>query len=185
MSVGQCGSVADAVDASKDEVPCAVSPSPMPQHHVSVAGVVVDPEGRVLAVRRRDNGAWELPGAVLERGELVEDGLARGIKEEAGVLVDVVRLSGVYKHIARGIVAIVFYCELAHELETDWAETVGVRWMDRIEVADRMTPVFAQRVLDALDRGSNSAPAVRHHDGGHSSRRCTCPSRTSTVLGAD
>lgn len=38
----------------------------MPRHSVSVAGAVVRGDGRGLAVRRADNGRWELPGGVLE-----------------------------------------------------------------------------------------------------------------------
>jgi len=40
-----------------------------PEHSVSVAGVVVDDQDRVLVIRRRDNGHWEPPGGVLELDE--------------------------------------------------------------------------------------------------------------------
>lgn len=40
-----------------------------PLHSVSVAGVVVREDGRLLAIRRADNGTWELPGGVLELHE--------------------------------------------------------------------------------------------------------------------
>ena len=41
----------------------------MPKHSVSVAGIVVDDHGRVLVIRRDDNGRWEPPGGVLELDE--------------------------------------------------------------------------------------------------------------------
>lgn len=137
----------------------------LPRHFVSVAAVIVDDDERALAIRRRDTGAWELPGGVLETGESIEDGLAREVREEAGVAVDVLRLSGVYKHIERGIVSLVYVCRKQQDAPTNWAETVGVRWMDRAEVAERMAPVFAARVFDVLDREAAEGPAVRHHDG--------------------
>jgi 8-oxo-dGTP diphosphatase len=37
-----------------------------PKHSVSVAGVVIDEDERVLLIQRRDNGHWEPPGGVLE-----------------------------------------------------------------------------------------------------------------------
>ena len=37
----------------------------LPQHYVSVAGVVLDAAGRILLIRRRDNGEWQIPGGVL------------------------------------------------------------------------------------------------------------------------
>jgi 8-oxo-dGTP diphosphatase len=43
--------------------------SDTPKHSVSVAGIVVRDDGRILAVRRRDNQYWEPPGGVLELSE--------------------------------------------------------------------------------------------------------------------
>lgn len=137
----------------------------LPRHFVSVAAVIVNDDDRVLAIRRRDNGAWEPPGGVLQPHDFFEDGLAREIEEEAGVDVEVLRLSGVYKHVDRGIVALVYHCRYRGDRATDWAETVGVRWMDRAEIARRMDRVFAARVFDALDGDPSAGPAVRHHDG--------------------
>lgn len=76
-----------------------------PLHSVSVAGAVIRDDGRFLAIRRRDNGTWELPGGVLELDETPEDGVVREVREETGILVKVDRLTGVYKNMARGIVA--------------------------------------------------------------------------------
>lgn len=81
-----------------------------PMHSVSVAGVVVRDDGRVLAVRRRDNQHWEPPGGVLELVETFDQGVRREVFEETGIKVRVERLSGVYKNMPRGIVALVFRC---------------------------------------------------------------------------
>lgn len=62
-------------------------------HSVSVAGVVVDGDGKVLVIRRRDNGRWEPPGGVLEIGETFEDGVRREVHEETGLWVRVDRLT--------------------------------------------------------------------------------------------
>ena len=45
-----------------------------PKHSVSVAGIVVDDQDRVLVIQRRDNGHWEPPGGVLELDEAPADG---------------------------------------------------------------------------------------------------------------
>ena len=80
------------------------------RHSVSVAGVVIDEDGRALIIQRRDNAHWEPPGGVLERNETVTDGLLREIKEETGLTVEPVALTGVYKNMSRGIIALVFKC---------------------------------------------------------------------------
>ena len=66
-------------------------------HSVSVAGVVIDEDGRVLVIERRDNGHWESPGGILELGETFEEGVRREVLEETGVQVSVGALTGVYK----------------------------------------------------------------------------------------
>ncbi|MFE4362517.1 NUDIX hydrolase [Kitasatospora sp. NPDC056800] len=142
----------------------AADSSPAALHSVSVAGVVVREDGRVLAIRRADNGTWEPPGGVLELAETVEDGLCREIREETGIEVGVDQLTGVYKNMVRGVVALVFRCHPTGGAERLSSESTAIAWLAPDEVADRMAEVYAVRVLDALHPG----PArVRSHDGRH------------------
>lgn len=133
-----------------------------PRHSVSVATAVVDGEGRVLAIRRRDNGKWEPPGGVLELDESIHDGLVREVQEETGLTVRPGPLTGVYKNMARGIVALVFRCSVVEGSPATSAEAVEVRWMSPDEIRDHMDEAYAVRMLDALLDGP---PAIREHDG--------------------
>ena len=38
----------------------------LPRHSVSVTGIVLRDDGRVLAIKRHDDGRWVPPGGVLE-----------------------------------------------------------------------------------------------------------------------
>ncbi|MER6252446.1 NUDIX domain-containing protein [Streptomyces sp. NPDC001584] len=140
----------------------ALSTRSMPRHSVSVAGVVVRDDGRMLAIRRADNGTWELPGGVLELTEVPEDGVRREVLEETGIHVEVGGLTGVYKNTAAGVVALVFRCKLSGGAERVSEETTAVQWLTPEEVSERMSEVYAIRLLDALD---GSGPHVRSHDG--------------------
>ncbi|AIV35501.1 NUDIX hydrolase [Streptomyces sp. CCM_MD2014] len=137
----------------------------MPLHSVSVAGVVVRDDGRVLVIRRADNGTWEPPGGVLELDERPEDGAVREVLEETGIRVSVERLTGVYKNVSRGVVALVFLCRPIDGAERTSSESTAVEWLTAEEVEKAMGEVYAVRVLDALDVAS--APHVRSHDGRH------------------
>ncbi|WP_090609606.1 NUDIX hydrolase [Mycobacterium lentiflavum] len=132
-----------------------------PKHSVSVAGIVVRDDGRVLVIRRDDNGHWEAPGGVLELDESFEDGVRREIREETGLEVTVERLTGVYKNLTHGIVALVYRCRPTEGITHPTAEAHEVGWMTREEVKSAMNPAFAVRVLDAFDDDTHS----RVHDG--------------------
>lgn len=132
-----------------------------PRHSVSVAGVVVRDDGRILVIQRRDNGHWEPPGGVLELAETFDEGVRREVAEETGVQVEVEQLTGVYKNVKRGIVALVFRCRPAAGVATVTDESRRVAWFSPDEVRQHMTPAYAIRVLDALDGGV----ATRAHDG--------------------
>ena len=76
-----------------------------PHHSVSVAGIVVREDGRILTIQHRDTDQWEPPGGILELDETFEDGVRREVAEETGVAVEVERLTGAYKNLSRGVVA--------------------------------------------------------------------------------
>ncbi|WP_431998864.1 NUDIX hydrolase [Sphaerimonospora mesophila] len=134
------------------------------RHSVSVAGVIVDDRGRVLLTQRADNDQWQAPGGVLELNEGITDGLRREVSEETGLTVEPVALTGVYKNMTRGIVALVFRCRPTGGQLTINDEVQRFHWATPDEVRQMVTEAFAVRVLDALHEG---APAIRQHDGVH------------------
>ncbi|MEV1291927.1 NUDIX domain-containing protein [Pseudonocardia sp. NPDC049635] len=128
---------------------------------MSVAGVVVNDDDQVLVIQRRDNGRWEPPGGVLELDESPEAGVAREVLEETGIKVEVGQLSGIYKNMSRGIIALVFRCEPVAGQERATDESLDVRWISLPEVTAAFSPAYAIRVLDAFEPGVS----VRTHDG--------------------
>jgi 8-oxo-dGTP diphosphatase len=132
------------------------------RYSVSVAAAVVREDGRFLAIQRRDNRHWELPGGVLEPGEEASAGAVREVEEETGLVVEPIRLSGVYQNVARDIVALVFLARyVSGELRTS-DESVRVGWLAEDQVRDLMTEAYAVRLLDAQQKGDTP---VRAHDG--------------------
>jgi 8-oxo-dGTP pyrophosphatase MutT (NUDIX family) len=133
-------------------------------HSVSVAGVTLHENGSILCIRRRDTGAWQIPGGVLERGETIHAGLCREVAEETGALVRPVRLTGVYLNLPLGVVAMVFLCDLPEgPIAAATEEAAEVGWLSPAQVQARFVPAFAVRVNDAL--AGQGEPFVRAHDG--------------------
>jgi 8-oxo-dGTP diphosphatase len=74
----------DATYAGGMRVPC-------------VGAVILDPDGRLLLIRRSHppaEGAWSIPGGRVEPGESDTEALAREVLEETGLAVTVGRLVG-------------------------------------------------------------------------------------------
>ncbi len=133
------------------------------RYSVSVAAAVVREDGKFLAIKRRDNGRWELPGGVLEPGETASAGVVREVEEETGLLVEAVRLTGVYQNMARDILALVFLARQVSGNPRTSDESVQVDWLTTDQVRARMTEAYAVRLLDALQ--ADDVTPVRAHDG--------------------
>jgi 8-oxo-dGTP diphosphatase len=133
------------------------------QHSVSVAAVITDDHGRALLIQRRDNQHWEPPGGVLELDETIEDGLRRETREETGLDIQPIALTGVYKNMPRGIIALVFRCKATGGSLTFSDEVTAFRWASETEIAELAHEAYAIRVLDAMHH--DHAPAIRAHDG--------------------
>ena len=62
---------------------------------VSVIGVTS--EGKIILIRRRDDGKWALPGGLVDWGETIAQSVHRELREETGFgVVELIRLGGVY-----------------------------------------------------------------------------------------
>jgi 8-oxo-dGTP diphosphatase len=68
---------------------------------VGIGGVIIE-DGRTLLIRRGSEplrGEWSIPGGTLELGESLEEGVARELLEETGIVVRIVELIEVFDRI--------------------------------------------------------------------------------------
>jgi mutator protein MutT len=132
----------------------------------SVNAIIVNTQGHVLLQRRADNGEWPNPGGAIEPGEHPAQAIVREVKEETGLDVQPVRITGVYSgpdyfHTYPDgnrtvFVTISFLCEvIGGQMGGDPEETVEVRFFAPSSLPG-MRPRFARRIHDAL-RGNADA----------------------------
>jgi 8-oxo-dGTP diphosphatase len=73
-------------------------------------------------------------------------------------------LTGVYKNMTRGIVALVFRCHTTGGTLRLTNETTAADWLTADQVRQHLTDAYAVRLRDALAEGPR---AIRTHDGTH------------------
>jgi ADP-ribose pyrophosphatase YjhB (NUDIX family) len=126
---------------------------------VGVNAVFFNEKGEVLLTQRSDNQQWCIPGGHVDLGETLSEAAVREAKEETGLDVNAVRVTGVYSkpensiYIHLGpenqIVAVVFLCEVTGGELTLSDETIDYAWFP----VDKMPPLISnhtERVQHAL-----------------------------------
>ncbi|WP_414549788.1 NUDIX hydrolase [Anabaena sp. CCY 0017] len=68
------------------------------RHPITGASIIpILPDGRIVLIKRRDDGCWALPGGMVDWGEDIPKTVNRELAEETGLeLVKITRLVGVY-----------------------------------------------------------------------------------------
>lgn len=154
----------------------------IPRHSVSVTAIVTREDGRVLVIKRDDDGRWVPPGGVLELEETPQEGCAREVLEETGYRVAVGELTGVYKNMKLGVLSLAFRCELVGGEAHTSEESRAVRWGTLEEVKQDVPEARAVRVFDALN--SSDAIPVRVHDGSRLIKLVNCPAPAGVLGGS-
>ncbi|HHT26734.1 MAG TPA: NUDIX hydrolase [Firmicutes bacterium] len=131
--------------------------------------IVFDDNGRVLMLKRSDNGRWCFPGGAIELGERVEEAAAREVLEETGIRVGPMELFGVFSgpemhHVYPNgdevyIVDTVFCCRsYSGNPVGDNPETLEVGFFDLSALPGDINPPTRPIVAELLRRMGSATP---------------------------
>ena len=134
----------------------------------SVAGIVRDPENRVLLVRQQESGVWSTPGGVIEMEDSPADAVVREVWEETGLVVRPNRIIGVYggpnfvvvypNGDETQYIAIIFECSIeSGTLRADGDETIAAQFWTKDDTSRLRLAPWLVRVLPRLFEASTEA----------------------------
>ena len=115
-----------------------------------------DDDGRVVLIRRADNGRWALPGGVAEVGDPPSKNALRELHEETGFDARLERLVGVYDNKSLGSVApyqfyiCCFRARITGGEATPSVETLEVVLTDPAHVPEDMSLLQRTMLADSL-----------------------------------
>ena len=130
----------------------------------AAADAAVFRDGRILLIRREDNGLWAMPGGGTEVGEMWAQSVERELHEEAGVEGTATKLLGVFdlrlwgSRVKYHVYCSVWLVEL-HDGQTPIAgpETTGVGFFSEDDLPD-LSPGHARRVPLVFDLARGDLP---------------------------
>jgi 8-oxo-dGTP pyrophosphatase MutT (NUDIX family) len=139
-------------------------------HFVVGAGVaVLDVRHRVLLVRRKQDGAWAMPGGHIEFGESFEDCATREFREETGYDVVLSGLLGVYSDPSYAIdqpgtaliqyLGVFFDGRIGPRIGVPDGEVSETAWFSATALPGRIWPPDHPIVMDAVS--GDPRPFVR------------------------
>jgi ADP-ribose pyrophosphatase YjhB (NUDIX family) len=130
-----------------------------PTPFASGDAAVIDDAGRILLIRRADNGTWAMPGGALEVGETAAEGTLREVLEETGVHCRAVSLVGVFDSRLCGTVSrhhlyhFVFLCKplgMPEEAPSHAVEVLDTGWFSEDDLPEELHAGHKPRIAHAF-----------------------------------
>lgn len=122
---------------------------------IGAFGIIFDEENRVLLCHRRDYDLWNLPGGALESGETPWAGVKREVKEESGLDIEVLRLSGIYSKTEENDLVFSFVCRVIGGEITLNDEANQIQYFELDKLPSNISKNHAERITDAAQNLSS------------------------------
>jgi A/G-specific adenine glycosylase len=146
--------------AQTDSIPYKSPAKKIPHHQIGV-GLIVNENGDLLIALRPDDvmlgGLWEFPGGKKEKSESIKKTVARELKEELGVDVEVLNkfrdLKHAYSHFKITLHA--YWCKIINGDPTP-NSSMQLKWVSLDEINEYPFPKANKTLIEELQRLDNS-----------------------------
>ncbi len=130
---------------------------------VTACVLVLNSDNQILLQKRKDNGFWGYPGGAVELGESVEETAKREVFEETGLIVNELRLFGVFSGKDRHyvyynkdevyITEVVFVCDnYKGKLQIQPDEVICQRFFDLEKLPYGISPMNIDVIKEFTDK---------------------------------
>ncbi len=119
-------------------------------YQVGVFAAIFNDQNQILLCHRNDYDLWNLPGGGLVSDESPWDGVAREVKEETGLDVKIIRLSGIYHKPQKQEIVFQFVCEVVGGEITLNDEADKISYFSITDIPKNTSPKQVMRIHDIL-----------------------------------
>jgi len=122
---------------------------------VSVAALLLNERNEMLLVKtHRRADTWEIPGGNVEAGEPLDQAVCREVREETGIVIRPLGISGVYMNTTKHVLVVVFkvaYVSGEIAIQPEEIQEAGYIAITEANIDNYITrPQQRSRTLDAL-----------------------------------
>ncbi len=115
--------------------------------HIAVGAIIIK-KNKVLLHHRTDYDMWDLPSGGMEKGETIIQALKREIKEETGLKIKPIRLTGVYQNFNKEILVMMFLVKVISGKLTKNKEADAFNYFGYKQLPSNLAPKQKERILD-------------------------------------
>ncbi|MBI2630692.1 NUDIX hydrolase [Candidatus Nomurabacteria bacterium] len=121
------------------------------QFTIGVFGIIFNEKQEILLCHRRDFDLWNLPGGGLENGETPWEGTIREVKEETGLDVEIINLTGIYNKPGKNALSFSFICEVIAGQIILNDEADKIEYFSLEKLPKNTVPKQVERIKDAFE----------------------------------
>jgi ADP-ribose pyrophosphatase YjhB (NUDIX family) len=115
--------------------------------HIAVGALIIK-RNKVLLNHRTDYDMWNLPSGGMEKGETIFQALKREVKEETGLNIEPVKLTGVYQNYKREIIVFNFLVKVLSGKLTKNREADAFKYFDYKKLPKNFPDKQKERIFD-------------------------------------